>query len=916
MSALSNHKMLPNELLRGIQFSTENGKYLQQLEQTDFQGVLTAEWVQGIFESCAADEAWARSIEECLQARFQKQQENEESRQFSILFLGLSALYAFLQANVTGPPLSWNPAKVIIKGQPGPGFRRGIVASLSSDGVAAYHLTPHIELFKVAQVALNASHLPREQAVFAWARLSVNFWHQQLLNETSPILQSLTEQDLQYLDVAVLGKTATFSADTQVLYLLEKASIKIFHGQDKEARNDLQKAVKLREFEYTLTGRLGRRTKFQQFDISQLVVLAKSANKHGGDEQSQSQLKTVKPDTLELNDDTILESISFTKEEPNGAAEEAPTSLTMLDAANQPVLDTLDSIILLSVASSITNTSPQHGLTREETLPYATRVLDDGSTNWQLYTQALLVRSRIEGYKSRTVERGVLQLQALVDQVIAETSGSSYDISADATTFLPRPKPSESASPAERLLYIDQLGSPLRWTLEAELASRWASLGSLRTALEIFQRLEMWAEAALCLAATDKEDKARQMIRRQIYEPSGTSPVDDGIEQYLGKEFEVLPADAPRLFCILGDLEQEPKHYERAWEVSNQRFARAQRSLGKHYVAVNERQKADKAYVKSLVINPQNAGTWFSLGCVRLETQDWTGAVEAFTRMVSLEQDDAEAWSNLAAALLRLPPEKDVLDADGEVLKKGDPQKHTKEAFVALKRATSLKRESYRIWQNLLNVAATLVPPPYLDLIAAQQRLIELRADTDGEDCIDVEVLEYVLSRIIADRSGNPSQIRTKYGMENMFTLLVWKQVMPLITHSRRLWQFIARLAIFEGRSATALDAYEKAWRTTLNTPGWDDGAGSSSSATTSQAITPEKAWTEVVSSTLELIDAYESLGEKEISEGLGAGSGELVCKNWKYKARMAIRSVIGRRNKAGFDDVDELKSRAEDFKR
>ena len=908
--------MLPDELFKSTQFSTENARHLQQLEETNFQGIFTAEWVATIFETYAADEAWAKSIEECLEAHFQKQQDNEESLQFSILFLGLSALYAFLQANVTGPPLSWDPAKTIVKGQPGPNFRRSIVTSLSSDGEAAYHLAPHIELFKVAQVALNASYLPREQVVFAWARLSVNFWHQQLLNETSSTLQSLIEQDLEYLDAAVVGKTANFSADTQVLYLLEKASINIFHGLDKKARNDLQQAVELRGFEYVLTGRLGRRTKFQQFDISQLVVLAKSAGKQGGNEQNHSHLKAVKPDTLELNDDTILESISFTKEEPNGITEDVPASLTTLDAANQPVLDTLDSIILLSTASSITNTSPQHGLTREETLPYATRVLDDGSTNWQLYTQALLVRSRIEGYKSRTVERGVLQLQALVDQVIAETSGSSHDIPADATTFLPRPKPSESAPSAERLLYIDQLGSPLRWSLEAELASRWVGLGGLRTALEIFERLEMWAEAALCLAATDKEDKARQMIRRQIYRTSGTDLVDDDAEQYFGKELEVLPADAPRLFCILGDLEKEPKHYERAWEVSDQRFARAQRSLGKNYVAVHELQKADEAYVKSLVINPQNAGTWFSLGCVRLETHDWTGAVEAFTRMVSLEQDDAEAWSNLAAALLRLPPEKDILDVDGEVLKKGDPQKHTKEAFIALKRATSLKRESYRIWQNLLNVAATLVPPPYTDLIVAQQRLIELRAGIDGEGCVDMEVLEGLLSHIIDDKSENPSQIRTKYGMENMFTQLIWKQVVPLITHSRRLWQFIARLAIFESKPATALDAYEKAWRTTLNTPGWDDGAGSGSSATTGEAITPEKAWIEVVSSTLELVDAYESLGEKEISEGLGAGSGELVCKNWKYKARMAIRSVIGRRNKAGFDDVDGLKFRAEDLKR
>jgi len=69
-----------------------------------------------------------------------------------------------------------------------------------------------------------------------------------------------------------------------------------------------------------------------------------------------------------------------------------------------------------------------------------------------------------------------------------------------ATSFLPRAKESDSAPAQDRLVYIFQLGLPTRRDLE-----RCVSLGALRSAIDIYQRLEMWAEAALCWAATEKE---------------------------------------------------------------------------------------------------------------------------------------------------------------------------------------------------------------------------------------------------------------------------------------------------------------------------------------------------------------------------------------------------------------------------
>ncbi|MCJ1326569.1 hypothetical protein MMC10_003234 [Thelotrema lepadinum] len=938
--------------LQEIAFDEQASKLLEDLKSSDFKSVLKSQYATSLLgldrENVFSDgreiyTSWTEWLKSILATRLDQASRNTREEKQQLLLVGLAALYSFLQANVTGPPLEWDSKESCFAKHyraHHQEVRRALIAELSVDGEAAYRLTSHVELFSLARTILNHPLFYVQETAFVWARLRVNFLHQQLLNEVSFSLQSTIYQDISFLDSSVLGSASVYEANVKVLYLLERAAINTYHGLDKKAREDLSQATNLRDFEYVLTGRLGKRTKFQQDDISQLVVLARSKTVRESDSgrqdvsaQESTITENLKPQNLDLNDDTLLESIKFTEQgeaaDP-GVKEEIPAALADLDTSNQPILDPLDSIILLSVASSITNTSPQHGLTREETLPYATRVLDSGSTNWQIYTQALLVRSRIEGYRSRTVERGVLQMQAVVDQIIAETKGTANGevTSKDAaTTFLPRPKESESATATERLLFIYQLGAPLTWSLESELATRWVGLGALRTALEIFERLEMWAEAALCWAATDREDKANQIVRSQLYRKventANLEDIEKAGEVLLNEEASPLPNDAPRLFCILGDIEKEPRYYERAWEVSNQRFARAQRSLGKRYLAARDLPKADEAYSKSLAINPQNGAAWFSLGCIRLERMDWSGAVDAFTRSVQIEEDDAEAWSNLAAALLRLPAEheNEALDNDGDDDKpfssKVDPQKHRKEAFVAFKKATSLKRDSYRIWQNLLNVAATMSPPPFSDIIIAQQRLIELQSKTEGESCVDVEVLEGVLSHIITSGSSQPTREestvteppRKRFGLENMFSELVNKHIVPLITHSRRLWQLVARLAIHQNKPSSALDAYEKAWRATLNKPGWDDGSGSSSSP---GSATPDSAWGEVVDSTVELVDAYESLGEKKVNEGLAAGSGELVCKTWKYKARMAIKSVVGRRTKAGFEDVQRLNEKME----
>jgi hypothetical protein len=113
-----------------------------------------------------------------------------------------------------------------------------------------------------------------------------------------------------------------------------------------------------------------------------------------------------------------------------------------------------------------------------------------------------------------------------------------------------------------------------------------------------------------------------------------------------------------------------------------------------------------------------------------------------------------------------------------------------------------------------------------------------------------------------------------------MVVKFVDQSVIPLLTASADLWRLVGKMYLWRNKPSAALDAEEKAWRASTSKPGWETES--------------EARWNEVVEATVRLCDSYESLGQRERTEGMGAGQ-ELVAKDWKYKARSAVRGIMGR---------------------
>lgn len=130
----------------------------------------------------------------------------------------------------------------------------------------------------------------------------------------------------------------------------------------------------------------------------------------------------------------------------------------------------------------------------------------------------------------------------------------------------------------------------------------------------------------------------------------------------------------------------DDKFYHEAWERSQHRSARAQRSLARSANRRSDFEAAAEHWELALQLNPLHADGWFSLGWAYMKVKDYQKAMNALTRAAQMDPDNGEAWNNLAAVHMQL--------------------ERWHEAFLALNEAVKYKRDSWQTWENFAMAAS------------------------------------------------------------------------------------------------------------------------------------------------------------------------------------------------------------------
>ncbi|KAJ3845906.1 hypothetical protein EV368DRAFT_53429 [Lentinula lateritia] len=847
-----------------------------------FGEALTSSYAQQLFQFRLADTL--KNSFNISTSLMQDEPQNELLR----LALAVACLHAFLQVNWTGPDLDFQPLDILPQTEShnlsNQSLNELAISELALGGEPAYHLAQHAIFLRLAQILLDAPYHHCQTAI--WWRLRAHLVHQQVIDE--PVI--LPDNDMTTFE-HWQSPFALDSPDLNGRLLLEHGLLHHIFQQDKIAAEYFVKAARATDLQYELTGALGKRTKFQQTELSQLVLLAESHLPDVNSEKTEvlstnEPDQAVVPETLALNDDTLLEKTEFTSSRL--LADPSSSSLYRIDPSNQPPLHPLDQCILLSLCLNVRNTSPLHGLTSEQMSPYVARVISH-PRNWTIHTMALLLRSRLEANRTRTVERSTLQLQALVDQMPAT------DV--------------EAAPVSERLRYLHSISLPPKWELERELANRFISLGVIRSALDIYERLEMWEEVVKCHVSLDRPDRGITIVKDLLAGNKVESEAVISREKASGavdsmkrlQRFDSVRE--AKLWCILGDIEPEHavEHYKRAWEISKNTSGRAMRSLGGFYFARAEYGLARECLQKSVKIEPLLSKSWFILGCACMRLEDWQGAKEAFARCVTIDEEDGESWSNLASMYLRIEESNKDGDSAGTTVV---THNNNQLAFRALKEGLRRSYDNWRMWSNYMIIAVDL--GELAEACRALGRVVEETSNKAGGVVLDEDVLDRLVIAVTrapsdpqeAVASSNSDQVQYSlnpnegHGLLPRVLDLFDRIILPRVS-STRVFRAYARLLTWMGRWEDTMKAWMDAYRES------DAGKLTRGELDTVAAVGDDmgrRVWRDAVGEVEEIVDIIRNVGARLASSS---------TKKWRLQAKSVVRSFMARTRENFEDDTE-----------
>ncbi|XP_068424592.1 tetratricopeptide repeat protein 27 [Clinocottus analis] len=659
--------------------TAEAGPLLEALMEGDCAAVLRSPQVSQLLAgdgSCIDGE----DIEAYLERRvllYLDDDDQHADRELVVMALAVCCLHMFAQSNWTGPPVSVPiadllPAALLSAQTQTP--LEAVHAGLLLDGESVYSLVGNPVLLLLARVILTkCSSKMADLQLLPWWTLRYVSLHQHILEACSPQLHNLA---LSCMDKVMKCSSLSQQRNLATHFHLECVYTCLTYYDYQPAKEHMRKAQELSGLDINMTGALGKRTHFQQTYLAQLILEVKKKQEDEEEKEEEEEASHTPtpqaslPKDYSLGDETRLDKINLA--EP--------------DEYELPDLSAEEQAVILGLCTDFQKNNPVHKLTSEELLAFTSCLLSQPKF-WAVEVSALCLRTKLEKGISRCVERAMMQTQAIVDHF-----------------------EDQKCPAAERLKVFYSCQPPTRWTVQKQLASLLTDLGCTSSALLIYEKLELWEDTVICYERLGQHGKAEAIVRRELQKK-----------------------ERPSLYCLLGDILRDHQYYDRAWELSGRRSARAMRSKALLHLRSKEFQLCVDCFEQSLKINTMQLGVWFSLGCAYFALEGYEGAARAFQRCVGLEPDNAEAWNNLSTAHIRL--------------------KRKDKAFRTLREALKCNYEQWQIWENFLVVSTDI--GEFSEAVKAYHRLMDLR-----EKYKDVQILQILVRAVVenlADRQGEPA---------------------------------------------------------------------------------------------------------------------------------------------------------------
>ncbi|KAL6639411.1 hypothetical protein ACP70R_023141 [Stipagrostis hirtigluma subsp. patula] len=591
--------------------------------------------------------------------------EGFECRCALVLSAAVAALLAFTQQNVTGPSRKF-PAFPFWTSSLDEGWYSNLDSTWdawASDSLASFGSHVHgkfslLQFIVFAELLFTSirSQVPSDCLSVSWWLFRISMFQQNILDELS---SSLFDQVQVYknkmLDsFADLEKVSTYwgllLGDGEGSYFVSAAFLEAGIAEYKYGRVDasrlhLDRAQEACGLQLYLTGILGFRT-IHQVDAKSQMVLVTKTDKPTADEGQGTGPAAMHSDVAALKNarsSVPVESDEFCDilrmprlvQDGNASAGESTTE----PSAKMP-LSAIQQAAVLAQCLHVSRRSRSDEMSGWEMAPYIESIDSQDESYFVVRSLCDILRIRWESTRSRTKQRALLMMENLVEDV-----GKEFPVV------------------AQRVKLVFGVHMPTFPALRKEHGELLISCGIVGEALDIFKDLELWDNLIYCYRLLGKVSDAVSLINARL---------------------SVTPND-PRLWCSLGDVTNNDDHYKKALEVSNNKSARAMRSLARSAYNRNDFYTSKILWESALALNSLFPDGWFAYGTAAWKDKDLGKAVDAFSRAVQIDPENGEAWNNIACLHMI----------------RGKSQA----AVHAFREAVKFKRNSWEIWDNYSKVA-------------------------------------------------------------------------------------------------------------------------------------------------------------------------------------------------------------------
>lgn len=582
-----------------------------------------------------------------------------------MLSAAVAALLAFTQQNVTGPPKNFSAFPFWTSSLDEGWYSNlgGIWDAWASDNLTSFGSHVHGK-FSLLQFIVFAELLftciqsldPSDCWSVSWWLFRISMFKQNILDELS---SSLFDQVQVYKNKTLghfgeVEKVSTYwnsllcdeegSSFVSVAFL-EAGIAEYKYGRVDASRLHMDSAQEACGLHLSLTGILGFRTIHQVDAKSQMVLVAKT-NRSAAVEGQVTDLTVAENDVAALK--SARSSVHVESDEICDILRMPRLVQDVCDSASENTRDPSETMSLSAIQQAavlgqclhVSRRSRSDEMSGWEMAPYIESIDSQDESYFVVRSLCDVLRIRWESTRSRTKQRALLTMENLVEDI-----GKELPVA------------------AQRAKLVFGVHMPTLPALRKEYGELLISCGIVGEALDIFKDLELWDNLIYCYRLLGKVADAVSLINIRL---------------------SVTPND-PRLWCSLGDVTNDDDHYKKALEVSNNKSARAMRSLARSAYNRNDFYTSKILWESALALNSMFPDGWFAYGTAAWKDKDLDKAVDAFSRAVQIDPENGEAWNNIACLHMI----------------RGKSQA----AVQAFREAVKFKRNSWEIWENYSKVA-------------------------------------------------------------------------------------------------------------------------------------------------------------------------------------------------------------------